>query len=41
VETGETIATAGRSGGQSESGLYFEIRSNGAAIDPLPWLSRR
>jgi septal ring factor EnvC (AmiA/AmiB activator) len=41
VDTGETIATAGRSGGQSESGLYFEIRSNGAATDPLAWLTRR
>jgi septal ring factor EnvC (AmiA/AmiB activator) len=41
VEAGETIATAGRSGGQSESGLYFEIRSNGAATDPLAWLARR
>lgn len=41
VEGGETIATAGRSGGQTESGLYFEIRSNGAATDPLAWLMRR
>ena len=41
VEAGETIATAGRSGGQTQSGLYFEIRSNGAATDPLAWLSRR
>lgn len=41
VDVGETIATAGRSGGQTESGLYFEIRSNGAATDPLVWLSRR
>jgi septal ring factor EnvC (AmiA/AmiB activator) len=41
VDAGETIATAGRSGGQSESGLYFEIRTNGTATDPLAWLSRR
>ncbi len=41
VKAGETIATTGRSGGQSESGLYFEIRAKGAAIDPLAWLSRR
>ena len=41
VEAGETIATAGRSGGQTESGLYFEIRSNGAATDPRVWLARR
>jgi murein hydrolase activator len=41
VNAGDTIATTGRSGGQSESGLYFEIRSNGAATDPLVWLTRR
>jgi septal ring factor EnvC (AmiA/AmiB activator) len=41
VAGGETIATTGRSGGQSESGLYFEIRSNGTAIDPLAWLIKR
>ena len=40
VTAGETIATTGRSGGQTESGLYFEIRSNGTAIDPLVWLSK-
>jgi septal ring factor EnvC (AmiA/AmiB activator) len=38
VGSGETIATAGSSGGQSESGLYFEMRFRGDAIDPLPWL---
>jgi murein hydrolase activator len=41
VAAGETIATTGRSGGQTESGLYFEIRSNGTAIDPLAWLIKR
>ena len=41
VAAGETSATAGRSGGQTSSGVYFEIRSNGAAINPLVWLSRR
>jgi len=41
VAAGETIATTGRSGGQTESGLYFEIRSNGTAIDPLAWLVKR
>jgi murein hydrolase activator len=41
VKSGETVAAAGRSGGQTESGLYFEIRHNGAPIDPLTWLSRR
>ena len=38
VKAGEVVATAGNSGGQSESGLYFELRFRGEAIDPLPWL---
>ena len=41
VQAGEKIAAAGRSGGQNESGLYFEIRSKGTVINPLAWLSRR
>jgi murein hydrolase activator len=41
VEVGETIAAAGRSGGQDRSGLYFEIRVNGQAQDPGNWLRRR
>jgi len=41
VESGEAIATAGKSGGQSETGLYFEIRAKGAPIDPLAWLGKR
>ncbi|WP_159084314.1 murein hydrolase activator EnvC family protein [Dongshaea marina] len=38
VKTGETIALAGRSGGQSRSSLYFEIRYKGRAVNPLSWL---
>ncbi|SUI90357.1 murein hydrolase activator EnvC family protein [Shewanella morhuae] len=34
VKTGEEIALVGRSGGQSEPGLYFEIRHKGKAVDP-------
>ena len=41
VESGETIARAGRSGGQSRSGLYFEVRQNGEARDPISWLAQR
>jgi len=41
VEGGEAIATAGKSGGQSEPGLYFEIRAKGAPVDPLAWLGKR
>ena len=37
VEAGEPIATVGRSGGQKEIGLYFELREQNQAIDPLNW----
>ncbi len=37
VETGEPIALVGQSGGQNQSGLYFEIRRDGQAVNPKPW----
>lgn len=37
VEAGEPIATVGRSGGQKETGLYFELRRQNRAIDPIAW----
>lgn len=40
VKAGERVALVGRSGGQSESGLYFEIRRQGQALDPASWLAR-
>ncbi|KXF82738.1 peptidase M23 [Enterovibrio coralii] len=40
VKSGEPIALVGNSGGQSESGLYFEIRRKGNATNPTPWLTR-
>lgn len=41
VESGETIATAGRSGGLGSAGLYFEVRHDGQAADPIVWLGKR
>ncbi|MFW5969242.1 MAG: murein hydrolase activator EnvC family protein [Halofilum sp. (in: g-proteobacteria)] len=41
VEPGEKIARAGASGGQSEPGLYFEIRREGKPVDPMDWLAAR
>lgn len=42
VGAGATVATvgggAGGIGGQSESGLYFELRHRGRAFDPSRWL---
>lgn len=40
VETGEIIATVGDSGGQENSGLYFEIRKDGQPTDPVRWCKR-
>lgn len=41
VEGGEVIARAGRSGGRSGAGLYFEVRHDGRAADPIVWLGGR
>ena len=44
VLAGETIASVGDSGGQSQSGLYFEIRKDGTPLNPSLWcqnISRR
>lgn len=38
VKQGETISAVGSSGGNSEPGLYFELRHNGKPINPAPWL---
>ena len=37
VETGEPIALVGQSGGLEQSGLYFEIRHQGKALNPKLW----
>jgi septal ring factor EnvC (AmiA/AmiB activator) len=38
VAAGEPIATTGSSGGNEETGLYFEMRHLGRAFDPLSWV---
>jgi len=40
VEPGEVIATVGDSGGQEQTGLYFEIRKDGKPSDPVRWCRR-
>ena len=37
VKGGDPIATVGNSGGNADSGLYFELRHQGQAFDPLKW----
>ena len=41
VKGGEPVATVGNSGGNPESGLYFELRHRGQPFDPLKWASNR
>ena len=38
VKAGEVIASAGSTGGNGESGLYFELRHLGKPIDPAGWV---
>jgi len=37
VKAGDVIAMVGQSGGRDQPGLYFAIRKQGIAIDPLQW----
>jgi septal ring factor EnvC (AmiA/AmiB activator) len=41
VAPGDVIATVGDSGGQSEAGLYFELRSGARPVNPRTWITRR
>ncbi|MDB5755649.1 MAG: protease [Massilia sp.] len=38
VKAGDPIASAGNTGGNEESGLYFELRHLGQAFDPAGWI---
>ncbi len=41
VNAGDTLASAGSSGGQSQAALYFELRRNGRPVDPRGWFVAR
>ena len=41
VSAGDVIATAGDSGGQPQSGVYFEIRSRGKPVNPAKWCTSK
>jgi septal ring factor EnvC (AmiA/AmiB activator) len=41
VKAGEPLATVGSSGGNPESGLYFELRHQGRPFDPIRWVGVR
>jgi septal ring factor EnvC (AmiA/AmiB activator) len=40
VREGEPVAQAGASGGSPDSGVYFEVRFDGTAVDPASWAVR-
>ncbi len=41
VAPGDVIATVGDSGGQQQSGLYFEIRKGTKPVNPRRWVSKQ
>jgi murein hydrolase activator len=41
VNAGDVIAAAGNTGGQRDASLYFEIRRNGRAENPVNWCTPR
>lgn len=40
VKAGQPVALVGNSGGRGTPSLYFEIRRQGQAVNPLPWLGK-
>ncbi len=41
VEAGDVIASVGDSGGQSQAGLYFELRKGGKPLNPVRWCTTK
>jgi septal ring factor EnvC (AmiA/AmiB activator) len=41
VKMGDVVATVGNSGGNPETGLYFEMRYQGKPFDPMTWVAGR
>ena len=41
VKRGDSVASVGTSGGQDSPALYFELRRNGAPVNPAGWLTRQ
>ena len=39
VRAGDPVARVGATGGDEESGLYFELRRDGKPFDPLAWVA--
>lgn len=41
VSGGDTIAAVGNTGGNEDSGLYFELRHKGKPLDPMKWVAAK
>ncbi len=41
LRAGDTVAAVGNSGGNEDSGLYFELRFEGKPFDPDKWIKHR
>ena len=41
VSAGQTIAAVGSTGASNGCHLHFEVRTNGTAIDPVPFMAQR
>jgi septal ring factor EnvC (AmiA/AmiB activator) len=41
VKRGDPVASVGKSGGQEQPALYFELRRNGQPVDPRGWLQHQ
>lgn len=41
LQSGDTIAAIGNSGGNENYGLYFELRHEGIPLDPAKWIKTR
>lgn len=41
IQGGDAVAAVGNSGGNPDSGLYFELRHEGKPLDPLIWVNLR
>jgi len=41
LRAGDTVAAVGNSGGNEDSGLYFELRFEGKPFDPGKWIKHR
>ena len=38
---GDTVAAVGNTGGNEDSGLYFELRHEGKPLDPMKWVAAK